>query len=162
MAIIRRSFLLAFALLLSGCSKDIKQHADQIVLNEFLKAGTHVKAVPFFEEGGRYYEPETDASTSVDQKIILPMLKDLYAICPLAQWVVPDKENPKLAFALLVELPADNDKVDEMAKIVEAADAQFDGMILQQWGHTWLSVDLIDLETAEFFKKADPNFDKQR
>ena len=49
-----------------------------------------------------------------------------------------------------------------MSKAVEEADAQFDGMIMQQWGHRWLSIDLIDKESADFFKKANPDFDKQR
>ena len=162
MAVTRWSILTVLLALVSGCSQDLQRTADTMVAYEFLRDGTHVRAIPFFLDSGRYYEQETSDSTSVDQQIVLPMLKDLNALCPLAQWVVPDKKDPKLAFAVLVELPDDTIKVDAMAKIVESADAKFDGMILQQWGHKWLSLDFIDQETAEFFKQDDPDFDKQR
>lgn len=158
----RSNVLIVLAVLFSGCGTDIQQQADQMVVDDFLKQGTQVNAIPFFLNKGRYFDQATSDPTSVDQQVVLPMLKDLHALCPLKQWVIPDKSNPKLAFAVLVELPDDSAQVDAMAQIVEAADAKFDGMILQQWGHHWLSVDLVDSETAEFFKKSDPSFDKQR
>jgi hypothetical protein len=143
-----------------GCSPDIKQVADAMVTDDFLKKGTQVAAIPFFEQGGRYFDE--DASTKVDREIVLPLLQKLYATSHTQQWVVPDERDPKQAFAVLIELPADEAVVDAMAKAVEAADAQFDGMIVQQWGHRWLSIDLMDKETMEFFKKTDPELEKQR
>ncbi len=143
-----------------GCSKDIKQVADQMVVDAFLKKGTQVTAIPFFEKGGQYFDEE--GSTKVDREIVLPMLQKLFEISHTPQWVVPDERDPKQAFAVLIELPDDTSVVDAMAKVVEAADAKFDGMILQQWGHRWLSIDSMDRETAEFFKKTNPDFDKQR
>jgi hypothetical protein len=159
----KRSILaLTLLILVSGCGQDLKSHADQMVADEYLKAGKHVKAIPFFEAGGKYFDQDEAKPSQVDQKILLPMLKDLYQLHPGQQWVVPDTRNAKVAFAVLIELPGDAAQVDAMAKIVEAADDKFDGKILQQWGHKWLSVDLIDQETAEFFRKSDPDFDKQR
>lgn len=156
--------ILAFSLLLlvSGCGQDLQSRADQIVADEYLKAGTHVKAIPFFEACGRYFDEDEANPSQVDQKIVLPMLKDLYQFHAGEQWVVPDPRDAKVAFALLIELPEDAAQVDAMAKIVEAADDKFDGKILQQWGHKWLSIDLIDQETADFFRKSDTDFDKQR
>jgi hypothetical protein len=49
-----------------------------------------------------------------------------------------------------------------MAKVVEEADDRFPGLILQQWGHEWLAINLIDQETYEFLKQSDPEIDKQR
>jgi hypothetical protein len=42
------------------------------------------------------------------------------------------------------------------------ADDKFPGLILQQWGKEWLSMDLVDEETYKFLKKARPDIDKQR
>ncbi|RLS57506.1 MAG: hypothetical protein DWH91_04265 [Planctomycetota bacterium] len=147
-------------LLLSGCSPDIKGFADQMVANDYLKSGSHVAAIPFFEGGGHFYDQ--DASTHVDREVILPLLKKLHAAQSTDQWVVPDPQQKRQAIAVLIELPKDQAQVDALAQIVEQADAQFEGMILQQWGHQWLSIDLIDKASAEFFQQADPNFDKQR
>ncbi len=143
-----------------GCSPDIKQVADELVTDDFLKKGTQVAAIPFFEKGGHYFDD--DATTKVDREIVLPLLQKLDTVSRTPQWVVPDERDPKRAFAVLIELPNDKSVVDTMAKAVEEADAQFDGMIMQQWGHRWLSIDLIDKESADFFKKANPDFDKQR
>lgn len=147
-------------LLLSGCSSDIKEVADQMVANDYLKSGNHVAAIPFFEGGGHYYDQ--DDSTHADHDVILPLLKRLHAAQSMNQWVVPDPQQRLRAIAVLIELPKDQAQVDALARIVEQADAQFEGMILQQWGHQWLSIDLIDKASAEFFQQADPNFDKQR
>ena len=160
MSSLRGLWLIPLCLLAVGCSPDIKQVADEMVTDDFLKKGNQVMAIPFFEKGGHYFDD--DASTKVDREIVLPLLQKLDTISHTPQWVVPDERDPKRAFAVLIELPSDNSVVDTMAKAVEEADAKFDGMIMQQWGHRWLSIDLIDKEAADFFKKANPDFDKQR
>ena len=160
MSSLRGLWLIPLCLLAVGCSPDIKQVADEMVTDDFLKKGTQVMAIPFFEKGGHYFDD--DETTKVDREIVLPLLQKLETISHTPQWVVPDERDPKRAFAVLIELPSDNSVVDTMAKAVEEADAKFDGMIMQQWGHRWLSIDLIDKDTADFFKKANPDFDKQR
>ena len=160
MSSLRGLWLIPLCLLAVGCSPDIKQVADTMVTDDFLKKGNQVMAIPFFEKGGHYFDD--DASTKVDREIVLPLLQKLDTISHTPQWVVPDERDPKRAFAVLIELPSDNSVVDTMAKAVEEADAKFDGMIMQQWGHRWLSIDLIDKAAADFFKKANPDFDKQR
>ncbi len=157
---LRWLLLIPVCVMAVGCSPDIKQVADAMVTDDFLKKGTQVTAIPFFEKGGRYFDD--NASTKVDREIVLPLLQKLESISRTPQWVVPDERDPQRAFAVLIELPNDNTVVDTMAKAVEEADAKFEGMIMQQWGHRWLSIDLIDKESAEFFKKANPDFDKQR
>ena len=149
---------------LPGCGRDYKEEADQSVVEDLLGRGQKFEAIAFFEQGGTFYDMEDDPqeNAKVDQEILLPMLKSLHSAYPTQQWVVPEEGQPKVGFALLIELPSDNQQVDAMARIVEAADAKFDGLILQQWGHRWLSIDLLDKETYEFHKKSDPEIDIQR
>ena len=52
--------------------------------------------------------------------------------------------------------------VDRMAQVVQEADDQFPGFIVQQWGHEWLAIDFLDQESYEFLKKSNPGMDKQR
>ena len=146
---------------ISGCGgRDIKQVADQSVETDILAGAQKVDAVDFFEKGGTYYDDED--ATGVDREILLPMLKRLLEVFPSEQWVVPREEEPTRAYAVLITLPDDKNVEDAMAKVVEAADDKFDGLILQQWGHRWLSIDFLDAETVEFLKKSDPDLEKQR
>ena len=154
--------LLALVLVLGtlGCRPDYKRTADNMVEENYLKSEQRCTAIPFFEKGGRYFDD--DDSTTVDREILLPLLKQLHDLARSQQWVVPHKDDAKRAFAILIELPRDKATLDKMAQTVEKADAQFSGLILQQWGHRWLSLDFVDEEQAEFFKRADPATEHQR
>ena len=149
-----------FLLCAAGCGEDFKQTADSNVEAYIQQHLDRVPAVEFFEAGGSYYDDEE--SPEVDREILLPMLKQLLEISDTGQWVLPSKDDPKRAFAVLVEIPADKNIEQSMARIVEEADKRFDGLILQQWGHRWLSLDFLDQESVEFFKQSDPDFEKQR
>ena len=72
----------------------------------------------------------------------------------------PEKANS--AYGMLIALPNDPKMVDQMAEAVQEADDKFSGLILQQWGHKWLLIDLIDKDAYEFLKQNDPDVDKQR
>lgn len=143
-----------------GCRPDYKRTADDLVEETYLGSEQRCNAIPFFEDGGRYFDD--DDSTAVDREILLPLLKQLHDVARSQQWVVPHKDDAKRAFAILIELPHDKVLFDKMAKRVEEADARFPGLILQQWGHRWLSLDFVDEEQAEFFKRADPTIERQR
>jgi len=49
-----------------------------------------------------------------------------------------------------------------MADSVQEADDKFSGLILQQWGHEFLMIDLIDQESYDILKKSNPDIDNQR
>jgi len=72
----------------------------------------------------------------------------------------PEKRDS--AFAVLIELPKDKKLVDRMADAVQEADDKFSGLILQQWGHEFLMIDLIDQQSYEILKKSNPDIDNQR
>lgn len=159
-----RWILLPLLLMACGCGgKDYKQIGDKMVTEAFDQHGPRVEAIPFFEKGGRYYDKEDDTRPNfVDREILLPMLKKLQETYRTDQWVIPTKDDPNMAMYVLVALPANKNAEDALAKVVEEYDQKFDGLILQQWGHEWLSIDFMSKESLEFFKKSDPDIEKQR
>lgn len=149
-----------FAACVAGCGRDLMGVADRNV--ETLVQAHHEmrEAIPFLETGGRFFD--FDQTTTVDRTIVLPMLKSIREIAVTEQLVLLRPEERDWAFGLLVKLPHDAATVDRMARAVEDADAQFPGLILQQWGREWLMMNLIDQPTYEFLKQNDPDIDKQR
>lgn len=150
------------ALCVAGCgSPDLQEVADEHVRQKVLDGFEKREAIPFFEKQGRFIDLE-GSSTTVDRDVVLPLLKQLQEVAATEQWVTLIPNEKDRALYLLIALPDNPHTVDRMAKVVEEADDKFPGFILQQWGHEWLSINLIDKETYEFLKKSNPNLDKQR
>ena len=153
-------FGLGICLCASGCGRDFKAMADQLVETRLLDNHEKREAIPFFEGGGRFFD--NNETTTVDKDVVLPLLKKLHEVVPTEQWAVLRLDKEDRALAVLIELPPTPETVDRMAEVVEEADANYSGFILQQWGHDWLKISLIDKEAYEFLKKSDPDIDKQR
>ncbi|HUE14036.1 MAG TPA: hypothetical protein VMR25_07725 [Planctomycetaceae bacterium] len=151
---------LALAWCGSGCGKDIQAVADQHVRNDMLDKHEKRPALPFFEKHGQFFD--LDSTSKVDQEVVVPLLKKLNEIAATQQWAMLRPEQANSAYGILIELPKDPKTVDRMAEAVQQADDKFSGFILQQWGHEWLLIDLIDQQSYETLKKADPDIDKQR
>jgi hypothetical protein len=151
---------LAVVLASSGCRKDFKAIADQHVRKDMFTKHEKREALPFFEKHGKFYD--LDGTTHVDQDVVVPLLKRLNEIAATEQWVLLRPKKTNSAYVLLIELPQDPNMVDQMAEAVQQADDNFSGFILQQWGHEWLAMNLIDQKSYEYLKKARPDIDKQR
>ncbi len=151
---------LGLALCASGCGKDIQEIADQHVRKDMLDKHEKRAAIPFLEKQGQFFD--LDGTTHVDREVVVPLLKRLKAIAATQQWAMLRPEKKNSAYGVLIELPKDPKIVDRMADAVQEADDKFSGFILQQWGHEWLLIDLIDQQSYEVLKKADPDIDKQR
>jgi hypothetical protein len=151
---------LALALCVSGCRKDIQDVADQHVRKYMLDKHEKQPALAFFEKHGQFFD--LDDTTNVDQQVVVPLLKKLNEIAATPQWAMIRPEKNNSAYGILIGLPKDPKTVDRMAEAVQQADDNFSGFILQQWGHEWLLIDLIDQQSYETLKKADPDIDKQR
>jgi len=151
---------LAVALCASGCRQDFKEMGDQHVRKDMFDKHQKQEALAFFEKKGRFFD--ADDTTHVDHEIVIPLLQRLHTIAPTEQWVMLRPERKNSAYALLVKLPGDPQIVDQMAEAVQEADDNFSGLILQQWGHEWLLMDLIDQKSYEYLKQVRPNIDKQR
>jgi hypothetical protein len=151
---------LAIALCASGCQKDLKAMGDQHVRRDMLDKHKKQEALEFFAKNGRFFD--TDNTTHVDRDVVVPLLKRLQSIAPTEQWVMLRPERKNSAYAVLVQLPGDAQIQDQMAEAIQQADDNFSGFILQQWGHEWLAMDLIDQKSYEYLKRVRPNIDKQR
>jgi hypothetical protein len=151
---------LGLALCVSGCGKDILEVADQHVRNNMLDKHEKREALPFFEKHGQFFD--LDSTTQVDRDVVVPLLKRLNEIAATQQWAMLRPEKKNSAYGILIQLPKDPKTVDRMGEAVQQADDKFSGFILQQWGHEWLLIDLIDQQSYEVLKKADPDIDKQR
>jgi hypothetical protein len=153
---------LGMVLCAAGCSReaDWKEVGDDNVRDGLFTTHERREAIPFFEQKGRYVD--VDASTTVDRDVVLPLLKRLQEVATTEQWVMIRPTANDWAGALVVELPDDPETVDRMAQVVQEADDQFPGFIVQQWGHEWLAMDFLEKETYEFLKKSNPDMDQQR
>ena len=155
--------LIAFVIMVvsaCGCRQDFQEIADDHVRKDVLAGYEKIPALSFFEKQGRFFD--MDESTHVDHEVVVPLLKRLLEIAPTPQWAVLRPKTPKVASAVLIGLPKDARTVDRMADAVQAADDNFSGFIVQQWGHEWLMIDLIDQQAYEVLKKSNPDIDKQR
>ena len=156
------SLCLGMVLCAAGCSRDPdwKEVGDDNIRENLFATHERREAIPFFEEKGRYFD--MDASTTVDRDVVLPLLKRLSEVASTEQWVMIRPTAEDWAGALVIALPENTHTVDRMAQVVQEADEQFPGFIVQQWGHEWLAIDFVNQETYEFLKKSNPDIDKQR
>lgn len=158
----RQSMLLWILLVCCiGCGqqRDFKKIADGRVHDLFGKFKKS-DAITFFEKQGKFFDVESD--TTVDKDVVLPLLKRLQEVNKTEQSVLLKPEHDDIALALFVQLPNEKDTVDRMAKVVEDADNQYTGFIMQQWGREWLGLAFIDQKVYEVLKKSNPKMDKQR
>jgi len=156
------SVCLGLMLCAAGCSRDPdwKEVGDDNIRENLFSTHERREAIPFFEEKGRYFD--VDTSTTVDRDVVLPLLKRLNEVASTEQWALIRPKHDDWAGALVIGLPDNPQTVDRMAQVVQEADDQFPGFIVQQWGHEWLAIDFLDQETYEFLKKSNPDMDKQR
>jgi hypothetical protein len=152
--------LLGLALLAAGCQNDIKDFADRHVQNDMLDKHEKREAILFFEQSGQFFD--LDGKTHVDREIVLPLLKRLKELAPTDQWAMLRPERTNSSYAVLIGLPSEPQIVDQMAEAIQEADDKFSGFILQQWGHRWLLINLIDQRTFEYLKTSNPDLENQR
>ena len=86
-----------------------------------------------------------------------PFLKRLKEPHPDSAMGDAPARRKKSAYGVLIGLPNDPKLVDRMADAVQEADDKFSGFILQQWGHEWLLIDLIDQHSYEALKEGRPD-----
>jgi hypothetical protein len=153
-------FVCVSMLPICGCRQDIQEFADEHVQKNMLDKHEKREAIPFLEGRGQLYD--TDGTTHVDREIVLPLLKQLKELAATEQWAMLQPEKANTSYGVLIALPNDQTIVDRMAAAVQDADDRFSGFILQQWGHKWLLMNLIDQQTYEALKTSNPEIDDQR
>jgi hypothetical protein len=152
--------LLVLPLCAIGCRNDIQEVADRHVQQDMLDKHDKREAISFLEDHRQFYD--LDGTTHVDREIVLPLLKRLKELAQTEQWAMLRPEKANSSYGLLIALPDDPQIVDRMADAIQEADDKFSGFILQQWGHRWLLIDLIDQQTFEHLKASNPDIANQR
>ena len=143
-----RSLFFALALAFAtgvGCGKapilDAKALDSQIE-ESWMANRKMVDAIPFLERGGHYENHGDKAEVPVDRPHVLPLLKrirDELALKPVAIL-----EGPDLAMAILVEIPKDPAQRKRLRDMMQPADDAFPGLLMDNWGQKWLSLDFLD------------------
>jgi hypothetical protein len=151
---------LGLVLCAGGCRQDMQEIADDHVRKDMLDKHDKRDALEFFEKKGQFFD--LDDTTHVDQEVVVPLLKQLNDIARTPQWAILRPEKKNSAYGVAIGLPKDPKTVDLMAEAVQLADDKFSGFILQQWGHEWLVINLIDQQSYETLKKSNPDIDQQR
>jgi len=143
-------------LCLTSCGEpeiDLEELVDRRVDEEWMQPGMYVDAGPFFEEGGHYYDhPEMEDRPQLDEQHIIPLLTELREEFDLPQYVVLDDQTPGVAWAVVMKLPPGSGARQALHEFLDNADKQFPGMILQEWGQEWLSIDFLNEEEEKFVR----------
>ena len=151
------AFLAALSLVcLVGCGEpeiDLEELVDRRVDEEWMQPGMYVDAGPFFAKGGHYYDhPDMEDRPKLDEPHIIPLLTKLREEFDLPQYVILDEQSPGVAWAVVMKLPPGNGARQAIREFLDNADKDFPGMILQEWGEDWLSIDFLNEEEEKFVR----------
>lgn len=132
-----------------GCGSspvDDQLTLDNQIEEQWIASRTVVDAIPFLESGGHYedLEDSTDVSTdvSIDKMYVLPLIKQFRDELSLKAVAVLDE--PKFAMAIVIELPQDPLQRQRIGHILQVADDAFPGLLMDNWGQKWLSLDFLE------------------
>jgi hypothetical protein len=137
---------------------------DKQIEKDWMPDREMVDAISFLEGGGKY--EDFDEASTIDQTCVLPLLKrfrDELSLSPRALL-----EDPQLAMAILVEVPEDASRRTRLRKMLQEADESFSGLLMDNWGQKWLSLDFLDdnevaaLKKAQIFEKIQGELEYQR
>lgn len=145
------SLLMTFWLMLSaGCSEsvDLEAVVDARVRDEWMQPGQYQDAVPFLENGGYYYNsPDGVDEAPLDQEAILPLLRRLRDEFRQPIHAIMTDDSTR-AWSIVMPLPRDPAARDRVIAWIDAENAAFPGLILEEIGREWLTLDFLS-ETEE-------------
>lgn len=142
-------------LVLAGCGRDYAAEVDARVTREWMQPGLYFDALEYFEKGGRYYSgAEMPGKPDLDREAIVPFLKDLKEKFGQEQYAIV-LEGDDYAWGIVMRLPTNPENRRRFEEYLEEVRATFPGMILEEWGHEWISFDFLDEEEAEFIREAE-------
>ncbi|MGD9856933.1 MAG: hypothetical protein AB7U20_18445 [Planctomycetaceae bacterium] len=139
----------------AGCGTDYEAEVDAKVTQEWMREGKQVDALEYFKTGGRYYSGAgMPGKPDLDQEAIVPFLKDLKEKFGQEQYAI-QFEGDEYAWGIVMKLPVDKDNRRRFEEYLEEVRESFPGMILEEWGHEWISFDFLDKEEAEFIRESE-------
>ena len=151
-----RLLLLAIALAMCvGCGSSAISDAaalDTQIEEQWMAQRQVVDAIPFLERGGRYENLGIQGEVPIDQPHVLPLLKrfrDELSLKPVAVL-----EGPQFAMAILVEIPKDPARRKRLRETLQQADDAFSGLLMDNWGQKWLSLDFLDEQEVSVLQRS--------
>ncbi len=142
--------------LLSACSSpDYEAQVDEKVTQQWMRPGMYVDAIEYLESDGYYYSADdVPGAIDLDQEAIVPLLKEMQERFQQEQYAIL-VEDEDYAWGIVMKLPPDDAKQKQVRSFLEEAKQNFPGMILEEWGHQWLSLDFLDAEEAALIREAE-------
>lgn len=138
-----------------GCRSepDLEGMVDRRVREEWMQPGQFQDAIAFLENGGSYYNsPDANGETPLDQEVILPLLKDLQAEFQRPIHAIT-LDDPDRAWSIVMPFPEDPAERQRVIDWIDAANEEFPGMILEEIGQEWLTLDFLDEEEARLVEE---------
>ncbi len=124
-------------------------HDEQIV-RDWMPGRPSTDAVEFLSNGGTY--ASSDVEPNLDQELLLPLLRVLKDECGTEPLVLLD--DPERAFAVIVDVHSTDIDRSTIIDAIERANKDYSGLILDKWGRTWLSIDLLDQSKARLLEES--------
>ncbi len=151
----RQLFLAASIMACSGCGSAAISDAaalDTQIEDQWMSNRKVVEAIPFLEKGGQYENLGIEGEVPIDKPHVLPLLKrmrDELSLKPVAVL-----EGPQHAMAILIEIPRDPTQRKQMGNILQQAADAFPGLLMDNWGQKWLSLDFLDQQEVAVLKSS--------
>lgn len=140
-----------------GCNPPPDHQAlfDKEVEEMYFLAYDQLDAVQFFRSGGRYVDVVGSGEDQFDGPYVLPLLEALDVQLHLKFIACVEKGNNKQAVAVVAKLPS-GVRREQVEQILVEKQKTFPGDILQQWGHTWVSLDFLSPGDMRLLEDAGP------
>ncbi len=138
-----------------GCARDYEAEIDAKVTQKWMQPGMYVDAVEYLESGGHYYDgDDIPGNPDLDSEAIVPFLKDLKQEFGQQQYAILVEDDDH-AWSIVMKLPLDTSDRQRFEDYLESSRESFPGMILEEWGHEWITFHFLDEEQAEFVREAE-------
>lgn len=149
------NLFLCLLFLLPGCGEDHEAAVDAKVSEEWMQPGMYVDAVEYLEAGGEYDDMEAEkGKPELEDAAILPFFKRLKEQFDFEQYAIL-VDDADYCWGFVVKLPEDSAGRRKFEAFLETEKEAFPGMILEEWGHDWLSLDFFNEETAQMIREAE-------
>jgi len=106
-------------------------------------------ALEFFAQGGQYESRPGQGTAEIDQKYVVPLIRQLRDEHGLKVLVIKRDDVPGIAMAVIAQAPLDRAERNRVRQTILAADDAFPGFAMQNWSHHWVSLDFLDKEEMD-------------